>query len=162
MRFQEGLFDEDAIWQEGVVLKYFSDLFKSSYPLDFAELLEVIVPKVSTDMNERLTGDFQGIEVHKALKQMYPLKSPSPDDIPPLFFQHFWPAIGSVVTKTILDFLNLGTIPPKFNETLIVLSCVWIEMKTSASAFCLVFFFFFFSLVFELFECCGYCSYPVQ
>ena len=39
----------------------------------------------------------------------------------PLFFQHFWPSIGSVVTKTVLDFLNLGIIPPKFNETHIVL-----------------------------------------
>ena len=39
----------------------------------------------------------------------------------PLFFQHFWLSIGSVVTKTVLDFLNLGTIPPKFNETHIVL-----------------------------------------
>ena len=103
------------------MLKYYSDLFKSSCPSDFAELLEAIVPKVSTDMNERLTGDFQGIEVHKALKQMYPLKSPGPNSMPPLFFQHFWPSIGSVVTKTVLDFLNLSTIPPKFNETHIVL-----------------------------------------
>ena len=127
MQFQEGLFDEDGIWQEddraveGVVLKYYPDLFKSSCPSDFAELLEAIVPKVSTDMNERLTGDFQGIEVHKALKQMYPLKSPGPDNMPLLFFQHFWPTIGSVVTKIVLDFLNLGTIPPKFIETHIVL-----------------------------------------
>ena len=84
----EGLFDEDGIWQEddraveGVVLKYYPDLFKSSCPSDFAELLEAIVPKVSTDLNERLTGDFQGIEVHKALKQMYPLKSLGSNGMP--------------------------------------------------------------------------------
>ena len=40
------------------MLKYYSDLFKSSCPSDFAELLVAIVPKVSTNMNERLTGDF--------------------------------------------------------------------------------------------------------
>ena len=40
------------------MLKYYSDLFKSSCPSDFVELLEAIVPKVITDMNERLTGDF--------------------------------------------------------------------------------------------------------
>ena len=39
----------------------------------------------------------------------------------PLFFQHFWPTIGNVVTKIVLDFLNLGIIPPMFNETHIVL-----------------------------------------
>ena len=64
------------------MLKYYSDLFKSSCPSDFAELLEAIVPKVSTDMNERLTGDFQRIEVHKALKQMYPLKSLGSNGMP--------------------------------------------------------------------------------
>ena len=52
---------------------------------------------------------------------MYPLKSPSPDGMPPLFFQHFWPTIGNTVTKTILDFLNFGFAPPKFNDTHVVL-----------------------------------------
>lgn len=40
---------------------------------------------------------------------MYHLTSPSPDGMSPLFFfQHFWLAIGNVVIKTVLDFLNLG------------------------------------------------------
>ena len=52
---------------------------------------------------------------------MYSLKTPGLDGMPPLFFQHFWPTVGNVVTKTVLDFLNLGIIPPKFNETHIVL-----------------------------------------
>ena len=68
-----------------------------------------------------LTGEFQEVEVYKVLKQMYPLKSLGPDDMSPLFFQHFWPTIGNVVTKTVLDFLNLGIIPPKFNEIQIIL-----------------------------------------
>lgn len=52
---------------------------------------------------------------------MYPLKSPGPDGMPLLFFLHFWPTIGNVVTKTVLDSLNLDIISPKFNETHIVL-----------------------------------------
>ena len=52
---------------------------------------------------------------------MYPLKAPDPDGIPPLFFQHFQPTVGNLVTKTVLDFLNFGINPPKFNETYIVL-----------------------------------------
>lgn len=59
--------------------------------------------------------------MHKALKQMYPLKAPGLDDMPPFFFQKFWSTVGGVVTKTVLDFLNLGITPPKFNETHIVL-----------------------------------------
>ena len=68
-----------------------------------------------------LTRDFQENEVCKALKQMYPLKAPGPDEMPPLFFQHFWPTVGRVVTKTVLDFLNSSVCPPNFNDTQIVL-----------------------------------------
>lgn len=63
--------DEDDNWQddnkdmEGIVLNYYFDLFKSSCPSDFVQLLEAIVLKVSQDMNVRLTGEFQDMEVHK-------------------------------------------------------------------------------------------------
>ena len=39
----------------------------------------------------------------------------------PLFYQNFWSLSGESVTKVVLDFLNLGIIPPKFNETHIML-----------------------------------------
>ena len=52
---------------------------------------------------------------------MYPHKAPSPDDMPPLFFQQFWTICGEMVTTTILDFLNHGVSPPNFNKTHIVL-----------------------------------------
>ena len=39
----------------------------------------------------------------------------------PLFYQHFYPIVGECVIKCVLDFLNLGVIPPKFNETHITL-----------------------------------------
>ena len=68
-----------------------------------------------------LIDEFKEFEVSRALKQMYPLKSLGPNGMPPSFFQHFWPTTASVVTKIVLDFLNLGIIPPKFNETHIVL-----------------------------------------
>ena len=39
----------------------------------------------------------------------------------PLFYQHFWPIVGDCVTNRVLDFLNLGVMPPKFNKTHIIL-----------------------------------------
>ena len=57
----------------------------------------------------------------KALKQMYPKKAPGPDSMPLLFYQHYWSLVGNCVTSTILDFLNHGIIPPKFNKTQVVL-----------------------------------------
>ena len=50
-------------------------------------------------MNQMLTRDFWEIEVCKALKQMYPLKAPGPDGMPPLFFQHFWPTVERLSLK---------------------------------------------------------------
>ena len=40
-------------------------------------------------MNQQLTKEYSENEVKAALKQMYPLKAPSPDGMPPLFFQNF-------------------------------------------------------------------------
>ena len=72
-------------------------------------------------MNNMLTRDFKGAEVKAALNQMYLLKAPSPDDMLPVFFQHFWATVGNEVVKTVLDFLNLGISPPHFHDTYIVL-----------------------------------------
>lgn len=72
-------------------------------------------------MNSLLTRDFQVDEVERALKQMFATIAPGPDGMPPLFYQQFWPTVGNVMTKTMLDFLNVGIILHKFNETYIVL-----------------------------------------
>lgn len=82
----------------------------------FQRLLMQCNPKTSQDMNACMLRDFELCEVHHALKQIYPLKALGPDSMPPSF-QHFWPTVGNLVTKTVLDFLNFGVIPPKFNET---------------------------------------------
>ena len=123
----EGLLDNDGVWQieedklEEIAIRYFGDLFSTSNLVDFSDLLLVVQPKVTHAMNEWLVQPFVESEVNVALKQMYPLKAPGPDGMPPLFFQHFWSTCGVVVTKTVLDFLNFGISPPNFNETHITL-----------------------------------------
>ena len=123
----EGVCDANGVWREEgdfiemVFVDYYAELVKSLNPSDFSEVVEAVQPKVSESMNARLTRDFQAKEVHRALKQMYSLKAPGPDGMPPLFFQHFWPVVGGMVTKTVLGFLNSRIIPPKFNDTHIVL-----------------------------------------
>ena len=123
----ETLLDSNGVWQEEdgkieeVVVGYYINLFTSSNPMDFSELFQVIQPKVTPSMNQMLIKPFTKDEVKLALKQMYPLKAPSPDGMPPIFFQHFWFTSGEVVTKTVLNFLNSGIFPPNFNDTHIVL-----------------------------------------
>ena len=119
----EGLLDNDGVWQieedklEEIAIGYFRDLFSTSNLVDFSDLLLAMQPKVTHAMNEWLVRPFMESEVNVALKQMYPLKAPGPNGMPPLFFQHFWSTCGVVVTKTVLDFLKFGISPPNFNET---------------------------------------------
>ena len=123
----DGLMDSNGVWQEEeqiieeIVVDYFKNLFTTSSPTNFNDILEAVETKVSPSMNHMLTSDFTAREVEQALKQMHPQKTPGQNGMPPLFFQHFWSISGDVVTKTVLDFLNLGVFPPNFNETHIVL-----------------------------------------
>ena len=103
------------------MLQYYERLFTSSGPTDFEEILDAVQHKVTPRMNQVLVREFIEVEVKNAIKQMYPLKFPGPDGMPPLFYQHFWPKIVAVVTSTVLAFLNSGIIPHNFNHTHIVL-----------------------------------------
>ena len=122
-----GLLDDEDVWQEEedkveeIVVGYYRTLFRTNNLTNFTELLAAIQRKVTPVMNQQLTREYSEQEVKVTLKQMYPLKAPGPDGMPPLFFQHFWPTCGDVVSKTVLDFLNQGISPPNFNETHIVL-----------------------------------------
>ena len=72
-------------------------------------------------MNTGLIQEFQATKVIKALKQMHPKEARDPDNMPHLFYQHYCSLVGNYVTKTVLDFLNHGISPPKFNEMHVVL-----------------------------------------
>ena len=115
----EGLLDDDGVWQteedkmEKIAIGYFGDLFSTSNPLEFYDLLLAVQPKVTQAMNEWLVRPFVECEVSSALKQMYPLKAPIPNVMPHLFFQYFWSTSGAVATKMVLDFLNSSIFPPK-------------------------------------------------
>lgn len=67
---------------------YYSELFASSIPTEFTELLEAVQPKVTESMNSSLLREFQPHEVSRALKQMYPLKAPGPNGMPPSSFSN--------------------------------------------------------------------------
>ena len=122
-----GITNENGVWQEDdlvverVILDYFTSIFHTNGPTDTTAVVEAIQPVVIDPMNEYIYQPFQADEIHRALKQMHPKKSPGPDGMPPLFYQHFWSLSGECVTNAILAFLNSGVIPPKFNETHIVL-----------------------------------------
>ena len=107
------MWHEDLEQVGQIFVDYFDQLFSTSQPRMERELLNAILPKVSERRNATLTKDFHAGEVEKALKQMHPLTVPSLDGMPPLFYQHFWPTIKSIVIIIALNFLNHGIAPPK-------------------------------------------------
>ena len=123
----DGIFYGNGMWHEeeaeiaGIFVYYYTGLLSSSLPTDFEEILHAVRLKVLGEMNANLARVFHKGEVHQALMQMYPLKAPSPNGMPPLFYKHFWSTCERVVCKTVLDFLNHGISPPNFNQTHVVL-----------------------------------------
>ena len=64
-------------------------MFATSKPDTHMDILDHIPRVIIEEMNAALMGSFLESEVVIALKQMAPLKAPSPDGMPPLFYQHF-------------------------------------------------------------------------
>lgn len=53
---------------------------------------------VTTSMNVDLTKPYTANEMDRAIKEMVPLKAPSPNRMSPLFYQTYWSDIGMDTT----------------------------------------------------------------
>ena len=104
-----------------MIVEYYNNLFTTSNPHDFGEVIECTKHVVSEEMNSYLIKNFSKAEVETALKQMAPLKAPGPDGMPPIFFQHYWESIGDDVVKAVVSCLNSNSIEPGLNHTFITL-----------------------------------------
>lgn len=110
--------------QEGIgraFSSYFKSLFSSTGSEDLKELLEVVQPWVTQEMNNILTSPFLPEKVDFALSQMQPLKAPGPNGFGVCFYQQHWAIVGNLVRKMVLDFMNLGLFDPSLNFTYIAL-----------------------------------------
>ena len=104
-----------------MVVDFYQELFTSSNPNNFDTILEQIPQVVTEEMNLELMGEFTALEVEMPLKQMAPLKSHGPDDMPPIFYQNYWSLVGNDVNDAILMYLNTGTFPPSLDHSFITL-----------------------------------------
>ena len=92
----KGIRDQNGAWlteheEIGHAMEnYYKELFSTSNSFLEADSLKKIPCMVTEEMNEELMKEFSEIEVKEALNQMTPLKTPGPDGMPPLFYQHFW------------------------------------------------------------------------
>ena len=93
--FIKGLLDPQGNWCEdieevaGVVVDYFNNMFSIGSCNRIEECLEVVQQKVTTEMQQTLSKDFNADEVKVAVFQMGPTKAPEPDGMNALFYQKF-------------------------------------------------------------------------
>lgn len=66
-------------------------------------------------MNNDLLRPFTKEEIGYAVKIMVPLKAPSIDDFPALFYQRYWHFLGADISKYCLSILNDEVMFHKFH-----------------------------------------------
>lgn len=119
----EGLYDSDGIWREDqeevedIILKYFKEIYSTTYPVDFGVSLSAVDRRVLEAMNEDLLREFREEEVWQALKQMYSTKSLGPDCMSSIFYQRYWDVVGPQVVDYALQILRTGVMPNGLNDT---------------------------------------------
>ena len=93
----KGLTDpSDGVWKtskldiERRITAYYQNLFQSSSPSGFEEVVVGLGEVITEDMNEILDAVPTYVEVPCAIFQMHPTKAPGTDGFHALFFQKFW------------------------------------------------------------------------
>ena len=100
---------------------YFCSLFQYASTSNFDPFLQEIEPKVTNQMNAKLTWPFSALEAEQSLKQMKPLTAPGLDGMPPFFFKSYWSVVGNYVIEVALSVLNTSVMPSNINHTFISL-----------------------------------------
>jgi hypothetical protein len=102
-------------------MDYFSNIFTSSNPSDFADSLTGVANRIQPHMYEVLSKDFTPDEVFQAAHQLKGNSAPGPDGLSAKFFQNYWDIIGGDITNSALNILNNGGNPDTLNNIFICL-----------------------------------------
>ncbi|XP_010424210.1 PREDICTED: uncharacterized protein LOC104709264 [Camelina sativa] len=83
-----------------IVVEYFMDLFTSSNPNIFEELVEGMAPQVTEEMNRQLTTLVSNVEIKQAAFSV--------DGWTDVFFNRYWDIIGQDIIKEVKEFFTHG------------------------------------------------------
>jgi len=121
LRTSEGTWTKDCEEVAECLIQYYRELFTSDQAPPCEAATSTIHSVISEEMNSQSSSDFMAWEVQQAIKQMAPLKAPSPDGMPPFFYQHYWDLIGDDITLSILNFLHTASLLEHLNHIFITL-----------------------------------------
>jgi hypothetical protein len=105
-----------------IASSFFENLYledNNVYPND---VLNLISPRVTSEVNESLTKEFTNLEIADALFQIGPLKAPGPDGFHARFFQRNWLVLKEEIIAAIKHFFTEGVLPEGSNDTSLLLS----------------------------------------
>nr|XP_027071698.1 uncharacterized protein LOC113696490 [Coffea arabica] len=99
--------------------EHYAELFNSSNPSEFEEVLQGIPCTISNLANTQLIKPVTELEIKQAIFSMFPNKAPGVDGMPPLFFQTYWHIIKNDIVNAVTSFFHSGNILTAINETII-------------------------------------------
>lgn len=119
--------DANGDWQTdpdfiaNAIQDHFSKLYAIPPSREFEDVLSLMNPIVSDEVNTALTKPVCMEEVQRVAFQMGPLKAPGSDGFPGLFYQEYWDVVGEDVFAAIKEFFQKGQILREMNHTNVVL-----------------------------------------
>ncbi|XP_010472440.1 PREDICTED: uncharacterized protein LOC104752070 [Camelina sativa] len=117
------LIDKNGVecFEEGskgdIAAEYFSQLFQTSNPTGIEDLLEGMEPRVSEDMNVRLTAPVSAQEIKQAAFNIKGDSAPGADGWTGAFFRKYWHIVGADNIAEVQGFFQTGVMPQGWNHT---------------------------------------------
>ncbi|KAF7152387.1 hypothetical protein RHSIM_Rhsim01G0140300 [Rhododendron simsii] len=119
--------DDASLWKmeakeiTGIIKSHFQSLYSPPAARDFNDVLSLIDPLVSHDINSSLTKAVTNEEIYLAAFQLGPLKAPGSDGFPGLFFQKYGDIVGRDISETVISFFQTGFLTKELNHTNVTL-----------------------------------------
>lgn len=121
LKREDGVVVEGEEGVKALVTNYYSSLFTPVTGFPFGDIINIINPKVTPQMNDFLMADFNAEEVKQALDGIGDLKAPGADGLPAIFYKKYWQLVGDKVVQEVLHILRGGSMPEGWNDTIVVL-----------------------------------------
>ena len=106
---------------QAAITDFYKELYKHNPCDDNLEDIEEFLngvdhETVSKEENEKLTEEITEKEVHDFIKTLSPSKAPGTTCLNSGYFLEIWPYAGSLITRSINDCLESGSLPSKQRE----------------------------------------------